>query len=314
MRKGRLFSAYLVLALLLWPVNGRSQDSHGLPAVGLSASLDRDAARVGSIVTLTLAYRLPPGAEIPADPEIQGLQGVTLLDRHLEVGKIEAKILIDTLGPWKTGPIALPYADKTGNPGVLKAAPLSLKVLSNLGDNPEEAQLKPIQGIIPTRNPYLTYLYFLAGLVALSAMVVLALFWRSKGVRLQAPVTQPEEAPHVRAKREMEELETQGLFEKGHVKAYYFRFSEILRQYLEALRGFPAAEFTTEEIAARIQEERDKTLLPLLQQADLVKFADAVPTATRKESEIQHALAYIRETSPASGTDQSKDNARGAAS
>ena len=309
MWNGRTFLTFLALVMLLGPVNARSQESHRLPTVGLSASLDRDAATVGSIVTLTLAYRLPPGANIPADPAIQGLQGLTLLDRHLEPGKIEAKILIDTLGPWKTGPIALPYADNTGNTGVLKAAPLSLKVLSNLGDNPDEAQLKPIQGIIPTRNPYLTYLYFLAGLVGLAVIVVLALFWLSKRVRPQATATRPEEAPHVRARREMEELEAQGLFEKGHVKAFYFRFSEILRQYIEALRGFPAAEFTTEEIAARIREEQDKRLLPLLAQADLVKFADAVPNATRKEREIQHALAYIRETSPVSETDQSKDNA-----
>ena len=112
----------------------------------------------------------------------------------------------------------------------------------------------------------------------------------------------------------MEALEAQGLFEKGHVKAYYFRFSEILRQYLEALRGFPAAEFTTEEIAAMIREEQDKILLPLLQQADLVKFADVVPTAMRKGRAIQRARSYIRETSPGSETSQSQDNAHGVAS
>jgi hypothetical protein len=300
--------------MLLGPVNTWSQDSHGLPKVGLSASLDRDAAQVGSIVTLTLAYRLPEGAEIPADPKIEGLQGMTLLDHQVEPGKIETRILIDTLGPWKTGPIALTYSDEVGNPRTLKTDPLSLKVLSNLGDNPDGAQLRPIQGIMPTRNPYVPYLYSLIGLVGFAVMVVLALFWRNRGVHPQMRATILEEAPHVRAQREMEELEAQGLFEQGHVKAYYFRFSEILRQYLEALRGFPAAEFTTEEIAATIQEERDKVLLAVLQQADLVKFADALPTATTKKREIRWALSYIRETSPDSAADHFMGNAEGVSS
>jgi len=314
MWNGRTFLTFLALAMLLGPVNTWSQDSRELPEVHLSAFLDRDAAQVGSIVTLTLAYRLAKGAEIPADPEIKGLQGMTLLDHHLETGMIKTRILIDRLGPWQTGPLALTYLDEADIPRTLKTEPLSLKVLSNLGDNPDEAQLKPILGIIPTRNPYLVYLYFLAGLAGFAVIVVLALFWRSKGVLPQAPAARPEEAPHVRAQREMEELEAQGLFEKGHVKAYYFRFSEILRQYLEALRGFPAAEFTTEEIAVMIREEPDKRLLPLLQQADLVKFADALPTATRKEREIQHALSYIRETSLDVEASQSKDRVNGVAS
>jgi hypothetical protein len=38
--------------------------------------------------------------------------------------------------------------------------------------------------------------------------------------------------------------------------------------------------------------------LPLLQRADLVKFADELPTPARKEEDIQDALAYIRETEP----------------
>ena len=81
-------------------------------------------------------------------------------------------------------------------------------------------------------------------------------------------------------------------------KTHYFIFSEILRRYLESIRNFPAAEFTTEEIARHIKTEPDRKLIPLLQQADLVKFADNVPTVARKEEDMLAALTYIRETSP----------------
>ena len=69
-----------------------------------------------------------------------------------------------------------------------------------------------------------------------------------------------------------------------------------MRRYLESLRGFPAAEYTTKEIALSIHKPQDRPLLPLLQQADLVKFADLAPTSARKDGEIREALSYIRET------------------
>ncbi len=94
-------------------------------------------------------------------------------------------------------------------------------------------------------------------------------------------------------------MEAQRLFEKGHIKEFYFGISEILRRYLEALRRFPAAEFTTEEIALHMDREQDRGLLPLLRQADFVKFADTIPTTGRKEEDLKAAISYIRETSPA---------------
>ena len=108
-----------------------------------------------------------------------------------------------------------------------------------------------------------------------------------------------EEPPYIRARKEIEQLEARGLFERGHIKEYYFVFSEVLRRYLESLRSFPAVEFTTEEIAHHIHNEQDRKLLLLLRQADLVKFADTIPTAARKEENIEEAFSYIRETGPA---------------
>jgi hypothetical protein len=124
------------------------------------------------------------------------------------------------------------------------------------------------------------------------------LFWWYKRGRGEKPPVIPQIPPHIRAKKEIEELDAQRLFENGHAKRFYFRFSEILRRYLGSLRGFPAVELTTEEIARCIDREQDRGLLALLRQADLVKFADRVPTPARKELEVKTALSYIQETSP----------------
>ena len=289
---------FIVMLILVCPVVLWATDDVGLSGPALTASLDRDSAGVGSMVVLTLKYRLPHRAGFASEPEIKGLEELTEVDRKTGPDQIKITLLVDRLGSWKTGPISLSYVDKEGSNRELTTVPVSLTVLSNLGEKPEQARLKPIQGIFPIKPMWLKYLPWAAGLLVL-LLVVSTLLWWYKSHRGKKRLITAIDPPHVRAKKEIEELEGAGLFEKGHVKAYFFRFSEILRQYLESLRGFPAAEFTTEEIATYIVKEQDRRLIPLLRQADLVKFADSFPTAARKEEAVNAAFSYIRETSPA---------------
>jgi hypothetical protein len=286
----------ITLAILFWPSVMWSQGDIGDSKVGLTASLDRESAKLGSIVVLTLDYLLPEGGRLPEEVEIKGLQDLTIVGREVEPDQIRIKLMVDRLGSWESGPLLLSYLDEQGQEETLKADPVSLTVLSNLGEKPEEAQLRSIQGIINTKVLWLTYVAWGAGLLCVLVAIAGFLWWRKRRdiKSVSAEVVDP---PHVRARREIEELEAQRLFEKGYVKGFYFRFSEILRQYLASLRGFPAAEFTTQEIALCISREEDRRLLSLLRDADLVKFADAVPASCKKEDEVKAALSYIRETS-----------------
>jgi hypothetical protein len=295
----RSFFRVLLFSLLAIPVCPAmlwSQDDTVDSSPGLTAFLDRDSVRVGSTVILTLRYRLPEGAGFPDIPEVKGLENLTHVDREIGPDEIKITLLVDQLGSWKTGPLSLNYLDKQGKTRVLTTDPVSLTVLSNLGEKPEEAELRPIQGIIPTTPLWWKYVPWVAGIAGL--LIGFGLFWCYHERRHKELSAMPQDPPHVWAKKEIELLDAQGLFEKGQAKAFYFRFSEIMRQYLEALRGFPAAEFTTEEITSCIYHEQDRKLLPLLRQADLVKFADAIPTPARKEEEVKTALTYIHETSP----------------
>ena len=286
-----------MLFCLVQPVTLWSQAGIKDAGPALSASIDRDSARVGSIVELRLEYRLPEGARLPAETKINGIEGLTTVDRQIGPGQIRIRFLVDQLGPWKTGALSLSYLDKEGKSQVLTTGPVSLTVTSNLGDRPAEAELKPIQGIILNRPLWLKYVPWAAGLLGI-LLIMSVLFWWYKRGRGEKPPVIPQIPPHIRAKKEIEELDAQRLFEKGHAKRFYFRFSEILRRYLGSLRGFPAVELTTEEIARCIDREQDRGLLALLRQADLVKFADRVPVPARKEEEVKTALSYIQETSP----------------
>jgi hypothetical protein len=296
----------LALIVVAWPGFLWSQDDRSNSGPGLTASLDRDSALVGELVELTLRYELPEGARLPEDSEISGIEGLAVIQRVAEPGQIKIEFLVDRLGPWESGPLSLVYLDIDDKSQVLKADPVQLRVLSNLGDKPEEAQLRPIQGIVSAQAVWLQYLGWGGGLLALLLGGAGFLWWRKKR-RVQRQFSEIEDPPHIRARKGIEQLQAKGIFEEGHFKEFYFLFTEILRRYLESLRGFPAAEFTTEEIARYVTYEPDRKLVPLLREADLVKFADAVPTSARRDEDVESALSYIRETSPTSADGQATE-------
>jgi len=291
---------FLLFLLLTCMVNpsavARAETGTGASEPVLIATLDRESARVGDLVSLTLSYRLPAGARLPREPEIKGIEELTIVERLQETDRIEVKFVVDRLEPWKSGPISLTYVDRNGEEKTVSAGPVSLTVLSNLGQKPEEAGLRPIQDIIHIEPRWFKYLPWAAALAVLLFIIAALTRWYRKR-RPRQVLAEVIDPPHITAAKEIDRLEARGLFEKGEIKAFYFNLSEILRKYMESIRHFPAAEYTTEEISHRIRNhEEDRKILPLLRQADLVKFADTVPTPARKEEDVQMVRLYIQET------------------
>jgi hypothetical protein len=280
---------------------------------GLKALLDRQTAQVGDRVVLSLSYVLPEGAGLTEPPEIKGVEDLTLVNVQKGEGALRLSFLVDRLKDWKTKQISLAYRDRDGTLRELTADPVSLTVASNLGEKPAEAALRPIYDIIPVRSWWQVHFAWIAAGFAMLLLGGGVVWWLRRRAAVKE-ITATVAFPHIRAKMAIEDLERQGLFEKGYVKAFYFRTSEILRQYLEALRNFPAPELTTEEIAVRINTEEDRKALALLRQADLAKFADTVPTLARKEEELREMLAYIDETGTVFEPQRAEGKERGAPS
>jgi hypothetical protein len=270
--------------------------SHSAPR--LIATLEPQSAVLGETAQLIITYTLPDGASLPKTLEIGGLEGLTVVKRETVPGKIMISLLVDRLETWKTGTLALTYLDKDGNILEMTAPGVSLSVTSNVGEKEDKLQLRPIRGIMPTRLPWNTYAPWLAGFLILAFLGLGVIWWRRKRRvdEIRAEVLEP---PQVRAKRQLEKLLDEGLFEAGDIKTFYFSFSEILREYLGDIRGFGAKELTTEEIAGHLHSTLDRTVVDLLRQADLVKFADSVPTAGKKDGQIMTAFTYIEKTSQA---------------
>ncbi|HLA28484.1 MAG TPA: hypothetical protein VJZ49_11375 [Syntrophales bacterium] len=267
------------------------------PPAKLSAFLEPASAAVGETVALTLAYTLPADCNLTEKPEIEGLAGLSVTDMQTNSGSIVLHFIVDSITNIPLGPFILTCQDGTGAGQKIAAERLTLKVKSNLDERTDRQQLKPIFDIIPASPGWLPWLLWGAFAVVIILVIIGLIMCFQR--RADRKVWQaPSVPPHIRAQQSLETLNRGGLFEKGEVKAYYFRFSEILKRYLKELRGFPAAEFTVEEIAAHIHREIDRELVVILKHSDLVKFADYIPSPSRKDDDMKSALAYIATTAP----------------
>jgi hypothetical protein len=107
---------------------------------------------------------------------------------------------------------------------------------------------------------------------------------------------------HLIALEDMEKLEKDGLIERGIVKEYYFRLSDIFRTYIENRFDIPAVEQTTPELVPEINrlEKTDSEVKlkaeEFLKYSDLVKFAKYSPQQEEIEANKQKIVSVIAET------------------
>ncbi len=123
---------------------------------------------------------------------------------------------------------------------------------------------------------------------------------RKKEIKPEQPVK--KDPPHVVAFRELEILRDAELWQKGEIKLYYSRLTEILRQYIEDRYGVCSMELTTEETLralVRTGFKRDKVyelLRSFLTDADLVKFAKHEPSPAENDICFNNAWQFVSET------------------
>jgi hypothetical protein len=109
----------------------------------------------------------------------------------------------------------------------------------------------------------------------------------------------PVEPAHVIAFRELELLKYEELWQKGEIKKYYTKLTEILRQYLENRYRVYSLEMTTvETLDALVKTGFRKNgayndLKSVLTGADFVKFAKYTPVAEENESHFQTSWKFV---------------------
>ena len=123
----------------------------------------------------------------------------------------------------------------------------------------------------------------------------------------------PPAPPHIVAIAALEKLHNEKLWQNNKHKLYYSGLSDILRTYLDGRFGLSAMEMTTDEIieALRrldIDQKQKSSLVAVLRDADLVKFAKAMPEADANELAYNRAYYFVEDTKPVEVTEEEPED------
>lgn len=107
--------------------------------------------------------------------------------------------------------------------------------------------------------------------------------------------------PHEEALMKLDQLEREQLWQKGYIKEYHSRITEIIREYFEKRFRLPALELpTSEQIALLKRIPEAHQILDLtesfLSNADLVKFAKFVPIDGVNTEMMRQAVEIVNKT------------------
>jgi len=146
--------------------------------------------------------------------------------------------------------------------------------------------------------PWLRWL--ILGLFIIAILVYF--LWKFFNKDVDATTAKELEPAHTIAFRELERLKQDDLVQKGSLKEYHSRLSDIVRAYIEQRFAINALELTTDELldifrnSEFINAELFGQLKQLLTIADLAKFAKYEPIENENMMSYKYAYEFVNKT------------------
>ncbi len=164
--------------------------------------------------------------------------------------------------------------------------------------------IKDIKGIIEvpyTFWDYLPYLIIVIGIIFFGYLVFFIIKRRKKKGEVSEELKVP---PHELALKELKKLDAEKLWQKGEVKLFHIRLTEIIRKYIERRFAINALEMISSEIIDSLGKigEIEIGLLQKLQRSfqisDLVKFAKYLPLPDENAYCMKVGFEFVEITTP----------------
>ncbi len=176
-----------------------------------------------------------------------------------------------------------------------------------------KADIKDIKPIIKAPISFRELLPYIAGALILGALIYGVIYYLRK--RKKAPEEKPQPKitipPWEIALQKLNVLKNEQIWQKGDIKEYYTRLTDILREYFDARYNVNAAEMTSSEILDAMKphitdEKPMASLQNILFLSDMAKFAKAQPGAYENEQSTLYSFEFINNTVPAQGGGSSR--------
>lgn len=274
------------------------------------------AAVVPQSITVGDVFHAAIRIELPAGSDIAAPDSLALPADLEQAGRRE--IRYDTAGGARRATVLYPLT--AWRPGAYTLPPLTLQVVGDGRRTGEEvafpafdvasvlpadtAQLEP-KGAKDVLGASRVWWPILLGLLA-AALAAFALWWwwrRRRAVEEPVPLA-PVVPPRQAALARLNALRSSGLLERGEMREYYGRLTEILRHYAAAVDPAWSVDLTTSELTGRMRAAQRHVemleLVRILGAADLVKFARVSAPADAARGDLDAARAWVERTGPRS--------------
>ncbi len=278
----------------------------------LEARLIPESAYVGETVVYRIELHRPEdvSVKVPGDLDMAPflLAGVSQRAEKLGSGLVQ-EILELELGVYTLDSAELPSfelvavtPDGTSSISVPGQTLEVLSIVEEEGETPREME--------PPDSIWMRdYAILQAVGVALAVLVVLLALWkiysrlrdRPRKATLAPPP--PPRPAHEVALEALEELRSRDLVAKGERKVFFFRLSEIVRDYVGERFGFDSLELTTTELLSKLRDRPTPGLdldrfRAWCAQCDMVKFARYEPGDAECNSALTKAFGFVEDTRP----------------
>ena len=276
------------------------------------------SATVGDPLQLTLVVTHPPGYQVIA-PELGDQWGDFVIyaqspavtaanDDGTETTVIDIDARLFAPGEFSTPSLAVQVTDGAGQLLEVTAVPATVAITSVLVEGDTELRdIKPQWEL-----PFLNLLPWIAGGLLLVLLAGGAYWlWQRRQARL-ALAAVDNRLPHEIALDELQRIARLGLPEQQLFKEHYSMVSDTVRLYLERTYGVPIMERTTGEVRAELRgttmdRGTQSSVLAFLEESDLVKFADFVPSEADAYELISQGRTIVETTKPVEITPGDED-------
>lgn len=307
-------SLLIALSCFLIALNSQlyAQDVH------VSARVDSHNVLIGDWIKLHIEAEYPNDVKLNWPQITDSLQKIEIIERTSptieRTDKTIKEKIIFTITAFDTGTHIIPSLDFTykklgvqnqlvdTTEFIVSTNPIPIFVHSVGIDTAQEIKdIKPPLTVPITFGEILPYLI---GVVFICILLYLIYFFRKKRKKGIFEIFEtPKRPAHEIALEALQALESEKLWQRGEVKQYHSKLSDIVRTYIENRYYIKAMESTTGEILGDLHKLNlngtlTASLREMLTIADLVKFAKGQPLPDENQISLNHAYNFVRQTIP----------------
>ncbi len=280
--------------------------------VTIEARVDKNKIKIGDLIRYSIIIRhdsdvtveLPELGANLGQFEIRDYDDAAPEKRGNEI-LLRREYVISTfdIGEYEIPPVSIRYQLR-GDTTWKELATEQIKITVESLKPSEAGDIRDIKPPMVMERDWKQYIRY--GIAALIVIIIGILTYivvqrirQGKGLipRIEKPVPPPHEV----ALEALTQLLQDQLLQKGEIKLFYIRISEIIRRYIEGRFFIPAIEMTTTQLIdtmteAEIEAEVVQMVEDFLLNCDLVKFAKYIPTESENQKVIEQAFEIVDRT------------------